>query len=178
MLTGITTRPSTPHEDAELWPGGSARPVLAHLTGTLGMTDADARELLKAARAAQAGTGPGAIADCPVPGADARLLIHYAPGSRAYRFKLTTTPENEVPPLDPPQRFAGGDVVAAARCPVGASTQPRRHVIVVRHAGDRPTFSVHEVTRNRGEWVGGQGHYDLGYADALRRMAEKAAGQA
>jgi len=50
-------------------------------------------------------------------------------------------------------------------------------VIVVRHAGDRPTFSVHEVTHNRDEWVGGQGHYDLGYAGALRRMAEKAAGQ-
>ena len=177
MLTGITTRASTPHEDAELWPGGSARPVLAYLTGTLGVTDADARELLKAARTAQAGTGPGAIADCPVPGADARLLIHYAPGSRAYRFKLTT-PENDVPPLDPPERFAGGDVVAAARCPVDASTQPRRHVIVVRHAGDHPTFSVHEVARNRDEWVGGQGHYDLGYADALRRLAGKAVGQA
>jgi hypothetical protein len=177
MLTGITTRTSTPQEDAEQWPGGSARPVLDHLTGTLGMTDADARELLKAARTAQAGTGPGAIADYPVPGADAHLLIHYAPGSRAYRFKLTT-PENEVPPLDPPERFAGGDVVAAARCPVDASTHPRRHVIVVRHAGDRPTFSVHEVARNRDEWVGGQGHYDLGYADALRRMAGKAVGQA
>ena len=67
MLTGITTRTSTPQEDAELWPGGSARPVLAHLTGTLGMTDADARELLKAARTAQAETGPGALADYPVP---------------------------------------------------------------------------------------------------------------
>ena len=83
MLTGITTRTSTPQEDAEQWPGGSARPVLDHLTGTLGMTDADARELLKAARTAQAGTGPGAIADYPVPGGDAHLLIHYAPGSRA-----------------------------------------------------------------------------------------------
>ena len=39
MLTGITTRPSTPQEDAEPWPGGSARPVLAYLTGTLGMTE-------------------------------------------------------------------------------------------------------------------------------------------
>ena len=68
MLTGITTRPSTPQEDAELWPGGSARPVLAYLTGTLGMTDADARELLKAARTAQAETGPGTLADYPVPG--------------------------------------------------------------------------------------------------------------
>ena len=38
MLTGITTRPSTPQEDAEPWPGGSARPVLDYLTGTLGMT--------------------------------------------------------------------------------------------------------------------------------------------
>jgi hypothetical protein len=98
MLTGITTRTSTPQEDAELWPGGSARPVLDYLTGTLGMTGAAARELLKAARTAQAGTGPGALADYPVPGGDAHLLIHYAPGSRAYRFKLTAPGENEVPP--------------------------------------------------------------------------------
>ena len=96
MLTGITTRTSTPQEDAEPWPGGSARPVLDYLTGTLGMTGAGARELLKAARTAQAETGPGALADYPVPGGDAHLLIHYAPGSRAYRFKLTA-PENEVP---------------------------------------------------------------------------------
>jgi len=97
MLTGITTRTSTPQEDAEPWPGGSARPVLAYLTGTLGMSDADARELLKAARTAQAETGPGTLADYPVPGGDARLLIHYAPGSRAYRFKLTS-PQDEAPP--------------------------------------------------------------------------------
>ena len=89
MLNGITTRTSTPQEDAEPWPGGSARPVLDYLTGTLGMTGAAARELLKAARTAQAETGPGALADYPVPGGDAHLLIHYAPGSRAYRFKLT-----------------------------------------------------------------------------------------
>jgi hypothetical protein len=102
MLTAITTRPSTPQEDAELWPGGSARPVLAYLTGTLGMTGAGARELLKAARTAQAETGPGALADYPVPGGDARLLIHYAPGSRAYRFNLTT-PGNDVPPGTSPE---------------------------------------------------------------------------
>ena len=89
MLNGITTRTSTPQEDAEPWPGGSARPVLDYLTGTLGMTGAGARELLKAARTAQAQAGPGALADYPVPGGDAHLLIHYAPGSRAYRFKLT-----------------------------------------------------------------------------------------
>jgi hypothetical protein len=83
MLTGITTRPSTPQEDAEQWAGRSARPVLDYLTGTLGMTDSAAGELLKAARTAQAGIGPGAIADYPVPGGDAHLLIHYAPGSRA-----------------------------------------------------------------------------------------------
>jgi len=177
MLTGITTRTSTPQEDAEQWAGGSARPVLDYLTGTLGMTDADADALLKAARTAQAETGPGAIADYPVPRGDAHLLIHYAPGSRAYRFKLTT-PKNEVPPLDPPEQFAGGDVVAAARCPVDVSTHPRRHVIVVRHAGDRQSFSVHEVAHNHVEWVAGQGHYDLGYAGALRRMVEKAVGQA
>ena len=57
MLTGITTRTSTPQEDAEPWPGGSARLLLAYLTDNLGMTDADARELMKAARAAQAETG-------------------------------------------------------------------------------------------------------------------------
>ena len=68
MLNAITTRTSTPHEDAELWPGGSARPVLDYLTGTLGMTGADARELLKAARTAQAEGGPGTLADYPVPG--------------------------------------------------------------------------------------------------------------
>jgi hypothetical protein len=102
MLTGITTRTSTPQEDAEPWPGGSARPVLAYLTGTLGMTDADARELLKAARTAQAESGPGTLADYPVPGGDAHLLIHYAPGSRAYRFNLTA-PENEAPPGTNPE---------------------------------------------------------------------------
>jgi hypothetical protein len=97
MLNGITTRTSTPHEDAELWPGGSARPVLDYLTATVGMTGAGARELLKAARSAQAGAGPGALVDCPVSGGSAHLLIHYAPGSRADRFKLTA-PENEAPP--------------------------------------------------------------------------------
>ena len=102
MLNGITTRTSTPQEDAEPWPGGSARPVLDYLTGTLGMTGAGARELLKAARTAQAETGPGALADYPVPGGDAHLLIHYAPGSRSYRFKLTT-PENEVSPGTNPE---------------------------------------------------------------------------
>jgi hypothetical protein len=97
MLNGITTRTSTPHEDAELWAGGSARPVLGYLTGILGMTGAGARELLREARTAQAGTGPGSLVDYPVPGGPAHLLIHYAPGSRAYRFKLTD-PGNEGPP--------------------------------------------------------------------------------
>ena len=97
MLTGITTRTSTPQEDAEPWPGGSARPVLAYLTGTLGMTETDARELLKAARTAQAEAGPGTLVSYPVPGGGARLLIHYTPGSRAYRFKLTS-PQEEAPP--------------------------------------------------------------------------------
>jgi hypothetical protein len=46
---------------------GEARgPVLDYLIGTLGMTDADARELLKAARTAQAEAGPGTLADYPV----------------------------------------------------------------------------------------------------------------
>jgi hypothetical protein len=98
MLTGITTRTSTPQEDAEPWPGGSAQPAMHYLTATVGMTDADAQELLKAARTAQAETGPGTLADYPVPGGDAHLLIYYAPGSRAYRLKLTAPRKNEVPP--------------------------------------------------------------------------------
>jgi hypothetical protein len=51
-------------------------------------------------------------------------------------------------------------------------------VIVVEHAGERQTFSVHEVAHNHVEWVGGQGHYDLGYAAAIRLMAEKVVGRA
>jgi hypothetical protein len=47
-----------------------------------------------------------------------------------------------------------------------------------RHTGERQTFSVHEVAHNHIEWVGGQGHYDLGYAAAIRLMAEKAVGRA
>jgi len=111
MLTGITTRTSTPQEDAEPWPGGSARPVLAYLTGTLGMTDTDARELLKAARTAQAETGPGTLVGYPVPGGDARLLVHYAPGSRAYRFKLTS-PQDEARPGGAMQPGPAGIMVA------------------------------------------------------------------
>jgi hypothetical protein len=61
----------------------------SHIRGHL-----NARELLKVARTAQAEAGPGTLADYPVPGGGAHLLIHYAPGSRGYRFKLTT-PENE-----------------------------------------------------------------------------------
>ena len=79
MLTGITTGTCTLREYAELWPEGSARPVLDYLTGTLGMTGADARELLEAARTAQAEGGPGTLADYPVPGRDAHPLSHYAP---------------------------------------------------------------------------------------------------
>ena len=145
MLTGITTRTSTPQEDAEPWPGGSARPVLDYLTGTLGMTGAAARELLKAARTAQAGAGPGTLADYPVPGGDAHLLIHYAPGSRAYRFKLTapgseaspgTNPEpGKRPGLHGPSRGretpdgspagdAGGTPVRGLPAPPGGAAQP------------------------------------------------------
>ena len=122
MLTGITTRTSTPQEDAELWPGGSARPVLDYLTGTLGMTGADARELLKAARTAQAETGPGTLADYPVPGRDAHLLIHYAPGSRAYRFKLTAPGENEAPPGTNPEPGAPGNQPGPDGPPGGRET--------------------------------------------------------
>ena len=35
--------------------------------------------------------------------------------------KLSQRP---MPPLDPPERFAGGEVVAAARCPVDVSAYP------------------------------------------------------
>jgi hypothetical protein len=86
--------------------------------------------------------------------------------------------QQPVPPLDPPERFAGGEVVAAVRCLVDVSNCPGRHVIVVKHAGERQTFSAHEVAHNHVEWVGGQGHYDLGYAAAIRLMAEKVAGRA
>ena len=71
-----------------------------------------------------------------------------------------------------------GEAVAAARYPVDVSTYPRQHVIVVKHAGERQTFSVHEVAHNHVEWVGGRGCYDPGYAAAIRLMAEKAAGRA
>ena len=122
MLTGITTRTSTPQEDAEPWPGGSAEPVLDYLTGTLGMTDAGARELLKAARTAQAETGPGTLADYPVPGRDAHLLIHYAPGSRAYRFKLTAPGKNEAPPGTNPEPGAPGNQPGPDGPPGGRET--------------------------------------------------------
>jgi hypothetical protein len=126
MLTGITTRASTPREDAELWPGGSARPVLAYLTGTLGMTDAGARELLKAARTAQAETGPGALADCPVPGADAHLLIHYAPGSRSYRFNLTAPEDGLTPGTSPQPGTAPGNQPGPDGPPRGRGTPDGR----------------------------------------------------
>jgi hypothetical protein len=48
--------------------------------------------------------------------------------------------QRPMPPLDPPEELAG-EVVAAARCPVDVSAYPRRHVIVVKHAGERWTFS-------------------------------------
>jgi hypothetical protein len=86
--------------------------------------------------------------------------------------------QRPIPPLGPPERFAVGEVVAAVRCPVDVSAYPRRHVIVVKHPGERQPFSVHEVAHNHVEWVAGQGYYGLGYADALRRMVEKAVGRA
>jgi hypothetical protein len=124
MLTGITTRPSTPQEDAEPWPGGSARPVLDYLTGTLGMTGTAARELLTAARTAQAEAGPGTLADYPVPGGDAHLLIHYAPGSRAYRFKLTAPGENEGPPGTSAAPDAAPGILAGPDGPPGGRETP------------------------------------------------------
>jgi len=41
-----------------------------------------------------------------------------------------------------PNGSPGVETVAAARCPVDVSTYPRRHVIVVRHAGERQAFPV------------------------------------
>jgi hypothetical protein len=102
VLNGITTRTSTPHEDTEPWPSGTAAPVLDYLTGIVGLDGADARDLLTAARTAQAETGPGTLAGYPLPGGDGHLLIHYAPGSRAYRFKLTAS-ENEISPGSNPE---------------------------------------------------------------------------
>ena len=89
----------------------------------LGMTGADARELLKAARTAQAEAGPGTLADYPVPGRDAHLLIHYAPGSRAYRFKLTAPGENdEAPPGTNPEPGAPGNQPGPDAPPGGRET--------------------------------------------------------
>ena len=65
--------------------------------------------------------------------------------------------QRPIPALDLPEYFAGGEVVAAARCPVDASTYPRRHVIVVKHAGERQTFSVHEVAHNHVAGPAGHG---------------------
>ena len=153
MLNGITTRTSTPQEDAEPWPGGSARPVLDYLTGTLGMTGAGARELLKAARTAQAETGPGALADYPVPGGDAHLLIHYAPGSRAYRFKLTA-PENDVPPGTNPGPRAREPAGRAVARPGNAGRQPGRR----RRQRARPGCQPRRAGRQAGAGED-HGHY-------------------
>jgi hypothetical protein len=84
--------------------------------------------------------------------------------------------QRPVPPLDPPESFAGGEVVAAARCPVDVSTYLRRHLIVVKHAGERQTFSPRSG-HNHVEWVGGQGHYDLGYTAAGPRFRYIVAGE-
>jgi hypothetical protein len=86
------------------------------------MTGTDARELLTAARTAQAEAGPGTLADYPVPGGDAHLLIHYAPGSRAYRFKLTGPGENEVPPGANPEPGAPGHQAGPDGPPGGRET--------------------------------------------------------
>jgi hypothetical protein len=56
--------------------------------------------------------------------------------------------QRPISPLTPPERFAGGEVLS----PRSGS----QHV----------------------EWVVGQGPYDLGYAEALRRMVEKVAERA
>ena len=163
MLTGITTRASTPREDAELWPGGSARPVLAYLTGTLGMTDADARELLKAARTAQAETGPGALADYLVPGGDAHLLIHYAPGSRAYRFKLTA-PDSEAPPgTSPEPGTAPGNQPGPDGPPRGRETPDARPA---DDAGGTPAPGLPAPPGGAAQPAGGDHGHDL----AQRRL--------
>jgi hypothetical protein len=169
MLTGITTRTSTPQEDAEPWPGGSARPVLDYLTGTLGMTGAGARELLKAARTAQAEAGPGALADYPVPGGDAHLLIHYAPGSRAYRFKLSA-------PDAAPGILAGPDGPSRGReTPHGSPGRRRRQrarPLAARPAGRGGRAGAgkdhgHYLAQRRPRCAG-QAHRDAGRLPARR----------
>jgi len=80
--------------------------------------------------------------------------------------------------LGPPDEFAGGDVVAAVRCPVMRwSTRRWLHAIVVRHRGERQTFSAHLVWNEGAGWTEDQGHDDLGYAEAVHLMAELAAGK-
>jgi hypothetical protein len=85
--------------------------------------------------------------------------------------------QQPVPPLDPPERFAGGEVVAAARCPVDVSTYPP----AARDRG-QARWRAADVLSPRGGpqpcWVGGQGQYKLGYAAAIRLMAEKVVGWA
>ena len=79
-----------------------------------------------------------------------------------------------LPGLDAPERFAGGEVVAAVRLPVDVSLYPRRHAVVVKHTkGGWQTFSTHEIAHNRREWVGAQGHYDLTWHAALADMIKR-----
>jgi hypothetical protein len=80
-----------------------------------------------------------------------------------------------LPGLDAPEEFEGDPVIAAVRCPVDVSTYPRRHVIVVKHTtGGWQTFSTHEVAHDHSKWVGGQGHYDLTWREALADMVKRA----
>lgn len=92
-----------------------------------------------------------------------------------------TLSQKPIPGLNPPKKFANGEVVAAIRCPVDPSLGRWRHAIVVKHDSGRmngQAFSFHVVDHNGTGWTAGQGHYELGYADAIRRMADAVAGPA
>jgi hypothetical protein len=78
-------------------------------------------------------------------------------------------------PLDAPETFAGGDVVAAIRLPVDVSTLPQRHVITVKRVRNgQQSYSTHEVAHDHVQWVGGQGHYDMTWQQAIEDMARRA----
>jgi hypothetical protein len=105
---------------------------------------------------AQAEAGPGTLADYPVPGGDARLLIHYAPGSRAYRFNLAT-PGNHVPPgTSPEPRTAPGNQPR----PHGPSRSPETpHGNPAADPGDTPGAAGITVTIWHNVVFDGQGRH-------------------
>jgi hypothetical protein len=55
--------------------------------------------------------------------------------------------QRPVPPLDAPERFAGARWSLPPGARLTCPSTPTA-LIVVRHAGERQTFSVHEVAHN------------------------------